>query len=265
MKKKFLICLLAFFAHHVYAQDTIPKLPPEESLKTLPVLWMQTAAEYRALCYQAFNTAQWRLEKLLKKKKRREHWAIITDLDETILDNSYEEARRIKSNKDFNNTDFNKWINESAATEVPGATKFLQWVHSKGISIFYVSNRKNFQTAATILNLQKLQLPDADTAHMLLQTDTSSKEVRRQNVTSRYKVVMLCGDNLNDFTSLFELRDIATRKTETDNAHDEWGSKFIVLPNATYGEWENALYNYLRPKPAEKDAKRKELLKENSL
>ncbi len=264
MKKKFLICLLAFCAHHLYAQDSLSKpLPPEESLKQLPVLWMQTAAEYRALCYQAFNTAQWRLEKLLKKKKRREHWAIITDLDETILDNSYEEARRIKTNKDYNSTDWNKWVNESAATEVPGASKFLQWVHSKGISVFYISNRSTAQVMATLTNLQKLQLPDADTAHMMFQNDVSSKEPRRQAVMSRYNVVMLFGDNLNDFTYLFEKKDIATRKMETDNVNDEWGNKFIVLPNATYGEWENALYEYNRKlTPTEKDAKRKELLKE---
>jgi 5'-nucleotidase (lipoprotein e(P4) family) len=97
----------------------------------------------------------------------------------------------------------------------------------------------------------------------MFQANTSSKETRRLNVMSRFKVVMLCGDNLNDFTYLFEKKDIATRKTETDNARDEWGSKFIVLPNSTYGEWENALYDYSHKlTPTEKDAKRKGLLKE---
>jgi 5'-nucleotidase (lipoprotein e(P4) family) len=74
--------------------------------------------------------------------------------------------------------------------------------------------------------------------------------------------VMLFGDNLNDFTSLFEKKDIASRKTEVDKVAEEWGNKFIVLPNATYGEWENALYDYNRKlTPKEKDAKRKALLK----
>ncbi len=265
MKKRPLIFLLCLFAYHAYAQDNIstPQQNNEESLKQLPVLWMQTAAEYRALCYQAFNTAQWRLESLLKKKKKTAHWAIITDLDETILDNSYEEARRIKTNKDYNNADWNHWVNQSAATEVPGASKFLQWVHQKGITVFYISNRDSSQVMATLINLKKLQLPDADTAHMLFLTNTSSKEARRQTVMSRYNVVMLFGDNLNDFTYLFEKKDIATRKTETDKARAEWGNKFIVLPNSTYGEWENALYEYNRKlTPTEKDAKRKALLKE---
>ncbi len=264
MKKKLLISLLSLFAYHLYAQDSIPmpQQNSEEALKQLPVLWMQTAAEYRALCYQAFNTAQWRLEKLLKKKKRKAHWAIITDLDETILDNSYEEAKRIKTNKDYNNVDWSHWVNQSAATEVPGAGKFLQWVHQKGVTVFYISNRDTSQLMATLINLQKLQLPDADTAHMLFLSNSSSKEARRHAVMNNYNVVMLFGDNLNDFTYLFEKKDIAARKTEVDNVKEDWGNKFIVLPNSTYGEWENALYDYNRKlTPQQKDAKRKILLK----
>ena len=59
-----------------------------------------------------------------------------------------------------------------------------------------------------------------------------------------YNVVMLLGDNLNDFMQVFEEKPIDERLIETDNEEEEWGKKFIVLPNATYGEWENALYNY---------------------
>ena len=80
---------------------------------------------------------------------------------------------------------------------------------------------------------------------------------------SRYNVVMLFGDNLNDFTNLFEKKDIATRKTAVDSMREVWGNKFIVLPNSTYGDWENAMYDYNRKlTPAEKDAKRKILLKD---
>jgi len=265
MKRKLLFSITILFASQLYAQDsiTLKQQNSEQALKQLPVLFMQTSAEYRALCYQAFNTAAWRLEKLLKKKKRKEQWAIVTDIDETILDNSYEEAKRIKTGKDFNSADWNDWINKAAATEVPGATKFLQWVHQQGISVFYISNRDTSQVAATILNLQKLNLPDADTAHMLFLANTSSKEARRQAVMSNYKIVMLFGDNLNDFTTLFEKKDIATRKAEVDNVQQQWGDMFIVLPNANYGEWENALYDYNRKlTPKERDAKRKSLLKD---
>jgi predicted secreted acid phosphatase len=73
---------------------------------------------------------------------------------------------------------------------------------------------------------------------------------------------MLIGDNLNDFTKAFEKGSIAQRFTETDNEQAEWGRKFIVLPNATYGEWENAVYEYQRGlTPGQKEGKRVEKMK----
>jgi 5'-nucleotidase (lipoprotein e(P4) family) len=232
----------------------------EESLKQLPVLWQQTAAEYRALCYQAFNTAKWRLTDMLKKKKSKERWAIVTDLDETILDNSYAEAELIKKDKTYNSPDWAYWVSKAAATEVPGAAKFLQWVHQQGISVFYISNRDTSQVNITITNLKKLNLPDADVAHTMFAkpSDSSSKETRRVAVMKKYKLVMLLGDNLNDFAKVFELQPIADRKVKTDDAMQDWGNKFIVLPNSTYGEWENALYNYKHIKdPVIRDGLRK--------
>jgi len=43
-----------------------PEIPaPIESPGMMAVLYQQTAAEYRALCYQAFNVAQYKLDKRL--------------------------------------------------------------------------------------------------------------------------------------------------------------------------------------------------------
>jgi predicted secreted acid phosphatase len=43
---------------------------------------------------------------------------------------------------------------------------------------------------------------------------------------------------------VFESRPIKERFAATDSLKNEWGKKFIVLPNAFYGEWENALFDY---------------------
>jgi 5'-nucleotidase (lipoprotein e(P4) family) len=242
--KKIVLILVAFCGHSLYAQhaDTAQSCRP--GLKTLSVLWQQQAAEYRALCYQAFNIASWRLDQLKLKKKT--HYAIIADIDETILDNSYEEAQRIKDNQDFSPALWKKWTDRSEATPVPGAPEFLQKAHNKGITIFYISNRDTTEVNSTVRNLKKFNLPDADAAHMVFSTGSSSKEKRRQKVMEGYEVIMLLGDNLNDFTALFEKKSSTDRKTETDNVRQQWGKRFIVLPNATYGEWENALYDYKR-------------------
>ncbi|GHN02383.1 5'-nucleotidase [Cytophagales bacterium WSM2-2] len=238
--KPILSLVLFLLAFRSFGQDTL-----QTSVKIYPVLWQQTSAEYRALCYQAFNIATLRLNEIAKEKPK-EKLAIITDLDETILDNSYAEAQLIKENKEMNNMEWRKWTAKSLATAVPGAVEFLQLAKKTGVSIFYVSNRDTGDVNNTLIDMKRLQLPDADVSHMLFLSNTSSKEARRQIVAKSYNVIMLLGDNLNDFTTAFEKKPIAERFTETDKVKDEWGRRFIVLPNSNYGEWENALYKYQR-------------------
>lgn len=248
MRKNLLLITLLLIASIVtYAQSDAAKI----SVKELPVLFQQTAAEYRALCYQAFNFASLRIQQIPRRQLRKEKLAIITDLDETILDNSYSEAQLIKEGKEYTPASWKQWTDKSSATAVPGAVEFLQEAKSKGIHIFYVSNRDTTEINSTLQNLRALQLPDTDSAHLLFLSTTSSKEARRLKVAENYKVIMLIGDNLNDFTQAFEKKSIADRFAETDKERAEWGRKFIVLPNATYGEWESALYEYQRNLSAE--------------
>jgi 5'-nucleotidase (lipoprotein e(P4) family) len=251
-----LFILSVLTACTAYTQEPIFK----NDQKLLPVLWQQHAAEYRALCYQAFNIAALRLNEATRTKQRR--LAIVTDLDETILDNSYSEAQMLKEGKSFTQAGWKQWTDRSAATAVPGAVEFLQSAKKKGVSIFYISNRDTAEINTTLANLKKLGLPDADRQHMLFLENTSSKESRRLAVAASHKIFMLIGDNLNDFTKAFEKGTIDRRFTETDKARADWGRKFIVLPNATYGEWENALGGYNRNLSArQKDSVYQQLLK----
>lgn len=256
--KTYIIGMMALLvAPLTQAQDSIPAA----SIKAYPVLFQQTAAEYRALCYQAFNMAHLRLQEIPRRKLRTGKLAIITDLDETILDNSYSEAQLIKEGKEYNSKAWKQWTDRSAATAVPGAVAFLQAAKQKGIHIFYISNRDTTEINSTLLNLQKLQLPDADTSHMLFLRNTSSKEVRRQQVMEQHEVIMLLGDNLTDFTTAFEVKGIDQRNAATDAVKEEWGRRFIVLPNGIYGEWEKAIYDYdMRRSAKEKEALRLKLL-----
>ncbi len=64
------------------------------------------------------------------------------------------------------------------------------------------------------------------------------------------------GDNLDDFSDVFELKSIADRFAETDKIKTEWGKRWIVLPNAMYGTWENAIYEYQRLNDRQKIEKR---------
>lgn len=220
-----------------------------------PVLWQQTAAEYRALCYQAFNAATHQLSTYSSRSLRKRHAVIVTDLDETILNNSYYNAQLIKDGKSYTGSSWKQWTDRAQATAVPGAVAFLQQAAKRGVHIYYISNRDTSEVAATIANLKALQLPDADVEHCIFRSGPSSKEARRQQVQQQHEIIMLLGDNLSDFTDAFEKKSVAERFTATDAAKANWGAKFIVLPNATYGDWLNALYdNRSGLSPAQKDS-----------
>ena len=127
---RLLLLVLSFSLLHYHASAQAVAEATPSSPKLLSVIWQQQSAEYRALCYQAFNIAKWRLEKT--KIKRRHKYAIITDIDETVLDNSYYEADNIRQNKEFAKDSWKGWTDKAKATPVPGALEFLQMAKKKG-------------------------------------------------------------------------------------------------------------------------------------
>jgi 5'-nucleotidase (lipoprotein e(P4) family) len=228
----------------------------------LATLWMQTSAEYRALCYQTFNLAQMNLDKVLKQKKSKKPLAIIVDCDETIIDNSAYEAFLLGKDFGYSSETWNVWMDAAEAKAIPGAIEFLNYASEKGVEIFYITNRKIIGYEGTKKNLQNLSFPNVDEKHLLLRTDTSNKQPRRDIVEKDYEVVLLMGDNLNDFLNIFAEKTIDERFEEAEKIKQEWGNKFIVLPNPMYGEWEGAVidYNY-GLSASEKDKMRKETLR----
>lgn len=229
--------------------------------KLFASLFQQRAAEYRALCLQAFNIAHQRVEESLLITSQKPK-AIITDIDETIFDNSPYEAHQTFQGKDYESASWYHWTDMSAADTVPGAAAFLHYAALKGITIFYVTNREERERNSTLINLKKFNLPNADNAHLLLRQTSSSKETRRQQVASDNDIILLLGDNLADFSSFFDKKTMEERTKNTNNLAGEFGKKFIILPNPVYGDWETSMYKYNYTfTPAQKDSIIKSLLK----
>jgi len=206
-------------------------------------LWQQKAAEYRALCFQAYNIAHLRADQAVSKHTAKPK-AIITDIDETLLDNSPNAVSQAMQGKNYEQAAWLNWTSKAAADTVPGAPSFLKYAAKKGITVYYITNRSEAERASTLKNLQKYAFPNADDAHLLLRANTSSKEVRRQQVMKDYEVIMLLGDNLADFSALFDHKTVAERLQNTEAEAAKFGDRFIVLPNADYGDWESSLYDY---------------------
>jgi 5'-nucleotidase (lipoprotein e(P4) family) len=252
------------------AQQTAQPAPvtADNEYQVGAVLYMQKAAEYRALTYQAFNIAKMSLDadfdkkniKSLPKPERKMPRAVVVDIDETVLDNSPQQAYNIKNRLSFDLKNWYAWGEMRKAKAIPGAVDFLNYANQKGVKVFYVSNRDEAQKQATIDNLKAVGLPDAADETVLLRQKESSKEARRQSISAKYHIALLIGDNLDDLANFFERKPVAERFAEVDKTREMYGRKFIVLPNAMYGTWESAIYEYGRLSETEKTQKRLNLL-----
>ncbi len=229
---------------------------------SLSVLWQQNAAEYKALCHQAYNIATMKLKEM--KLEKNVKYAIVTDIDETVLDNSPYSAMQIKKDIDFNRKDWITWGKKEQAKALPGAIDFFKFAHSLGFSVFYISNRWDAQLPETLNNLKKLQLPNIDAKHVFLKKETSAKQKRRNRVLENYEIVMYLGDNLSDFSAQFDLQGTVQRHKIVDSLRNDFGSKFIVFPNPMYGDWESkGIYENNRSwTNSQKDSIRKSKLRE---
>jgi 5'-nucleotidase (lipoprotein e(P4) family) len=222
------------------AGPPLARIAREQELTAL--LWQQTAGEYRALCYQAFAGGLAQVERMLAHRgAEAKPPAIIVDLDETILDNSPYQAQSAIDGFSYP-SHWSAWVAQSEAPAVPGAVGFLAELVTRNVEVFYVTNRREAERAATLDNLRRLGLPDADDAHLLPRQETSSKEARRQAIRARFDVLLLVGDNLADFAADYEGQSSAARARLVDEQRTAFGQRYLVLPNPIYGDWETTLY-----------------------
>ena len=258
MKKLSLIFILFASSCTIAPRVTINVPPSSEYItvngKLFTTVFQQRASEYRALCYQAFNIAKLRIDQLPSSPPEKP-FAIMTDIDETVLSNAAYQAHQTLQGKDYDVSSWYHWTAMAKADTVPGALSFLKYASSKGIKIFYVTNRDEVEREGTLKNLQKFHFPDAVNEHLLLKGEVSSKEGRKQQILMNHQIVLLIGDNLNDLSNAFEKKLPGDRMMVTDSLSQQFGKTLIVLPNAVYGDWENALYKYNHQlNPAQKDS-----------
>jgi acid phosphatase len=222
------------------------------------VLWMQRSVEYKANSLAVYALGQVRLDQALADKG----WsatgqtgnyqdlppAIIMDGDETVIDNSAYEAGLAVSGADFSGKTWGAWVADAEAKAVPGAVEFAKYADSKGVKVFYVTNRTADQEEATRKNMEALGFPmggNVDTFLMSKEKDdwTSKKGTRRDFVSKDYRVLLLFGDNYGDFSDDYSKSEAERLASfEANAAH--FGNDWLMLANPTYGSFESAPYNH---------------------
>jgi 5'-nucleotidase (lipoprotein e(P4) family) len=233
--------------------------PPASDLLNA-VLWMQRSVEFKASALTAFALARIRLDQALAdpnwtgapKEQAGAYQslppAVILDIDETIFDNSGYQAWMVLKGTTFDPKTWNAYVNTMTSLPIPGALEFAQYADSKGVKVFYITNRVAEEEPATRKNLEKLGFPMGGNADTMLtarkQPDWgSAKGTRRAHVARSYRVLLNVGDNFGDFVDEYRGSE-AERLKVLEQHKDRWGREWIMIANPSYGSFESAPFGH---------------------
>jgi 5'-nucleotidase (lipoprotein e(P4) family) len=201
--------------------------------------FQQQSAEIRALQLQAYNIATAKLDAAVAAAADPSKLAIVTDLDETVIDNTALLARDLAGCHRYDAWDtWLPWEREGLPELIPGARRFLEHADRLGVTIRYISDRADEQKEHTLATLNKLGLPQVSPQSVLLLGPP--KVERRAIVSAEHRIVLLLGDTLHDFDARFRKTPLGEQRDTVVAEADKWGTEWIVFPNAAYGTWSEA-------------------------
>ena len=225
--------------------------PDAQNNLTYAVAWKQTAAEYQALYYQGFHLARANLQlALANPPDSGKPLAVISDLDETLLHAHDYWGYLLTTGRDFFDDEaWDTWVAAQQAVPTPGAVEFLQFCVEHNIEVFYVTNRDQGEDTFMLAleSLQALQFPYADNEHLTVLRETSNKQSVQDAIRQEFEVVVMLGDNLNDFSRKFYVTDVAEREALLRADKQRFGTEYIVFPNPTDGHWIRAIFGESEP------------------
>ena len=137
-------------------------------------------------------------EQYLKEHPNERNLAIVSDLDETLLDNR--EEFRLHPTHDW--APFDAWVGEAKAPALKETDEFLSWARKQGIAIFFITGRPEHDRRATIQNLVKIGAaydglylrPE----HNKVKAEIYKTEVREQIEKMGFRILVTIGDQDSD-------------------------------------------------------------------
>jgi len=259
--KNLIAAVLILFLFHLTASgyQAAVEAPAVDDERLQSMLWTQTSLEYKAACAQVYAAARSSLDIALCHPTHTaaieqiglpcacKPPAIILDVDETVLDNGPMQARLVATGTSFNREQWNEWCLAATAKTIQGVRPFLQYARSRGVTVFFVTNRDGELDKATAQNLTA-ELGYHVTPDMVLCKNerpewTSDKSTRRAKIAASHRIVMLVGDQFGDFMHIEEA-SAEERITAGEPYLNKLGRSWILVPNPNYGDWEQALYDY---------------------
>lgn len=170
--------------------------------------------------------------------------AVVLDVDETVLLNLGYEAHASRYGLPYDEARWVRWEETGAekVLAIPGAAETLAALRRDGYTVIFNTNRSMRTAAQTIDAIARAGLGNAVLGETLFLRDDggpSAKDPRRAKISEKYCVVAMVGDQLGDFSDLFnqaELSVPARRNISTESQLATlWGAGWFMLPNPVYG------------------------------
>jgi 5'-nucleotidase (lipoprotein e(P4) family) len=222
------------------------------------ILWQVTSVEYRILAQSIYASAATHLDRALADPQwtalptQKENYqmlppAVIVDIDETVIDTTKFQSQLVRNQARFSSRPWAEWQARNEPQAVPGAVEFITYAESRGVTIFYVTNRDYSTEPSTRLNLKTIGLKLPVHVDTVLSRNErpdwpSDKESRRRYIAQSYRVLLQVGDDLADFIS--EYRTPEQARLREAQKYSQWGTRWFMLPNPMYGSWESTLYDF---------------------
>lgn len=171
--------------------------------------------------------------------------AAVFDIDETAILNLGYEADAAQRGEGYNEERWQRWERTGAdqVVAVPGAVRAVQEARKAGVVVIFNSNRSGANADATAAALGHAGLgPVVHGSTLWLKGDDgggSGKDDRRWAIATGYCVVAMVGDQLGDFSDLFNAAGLSASTRRALAGGPEiaplWGNGWFMLPNPVYG------------------------------
>ncbi len=171
--------------------------------------------------------------------------AAVFDVDETVLLNiGFEYDSEMHPGRPYNQKQWDAWertgIDKVAPT--PGSVRALDVIRKLGVTVVFNTNRSRASADATRAAIEGVGLgPAVHGETLFLAGDDATgnkKDGRRNMIAAQYCVIAMAGDQLGDFTDLFNA-GLAPRERRAAVLSDaliaKFGAGWFVLPNPAYG------------------------------
>jgi len=145
-------CLLAAPSYSLPANDVKPPPLNEKDYGNRIGIEFSRTPAYRKETQKAIDDAYAACKRYLKDSaagKVKGRPAVVSDLDETLIDN----RPHFEATPQFNWDAFDAWIKKADAPLLPKTARFLTWARKNGIAVFFVTGRREGLRADTIANL----------------------------------------------------------------------------------------------------------------